>query len=126
MSRKTISQPIRILIADQNQAYLYSMQNFIQNEKNLDLIDVCETINDLIFTLKTSKINVLIIDENIFQKNTITEIKNINRQYPEIKIVGLSIDDSIHMKEKMIGAGAHKYIFKWDIGRELINAINYN
>lgn len=118
-------KPKRVIIADNNEVYLYALQNFIQNQKNIDLINVCDSLRGLNSVLKVTEVNLLVVAEGIFKQSAVAGIKKINKKYSNVKIVVLSRDGSSLMREEMLRSGAHVYISKWKL-EELLNTIKSN
>jgi DNA-binding NarL/FixJ family response regulator len=119
MNRELTTKPLRIIIADKNQVYPAALQNFIRKRNDVELINVCKTEEELILILRGLGITCLIVDEGFFEQDVVMEIRSIKQQYPNLKIVGLSIDGSSHMNKEMILAGACKYVSKWNLEKEL-------
>mgnify|MGYP001388949009 CR=1 FL=1 len=116
---KHTGNPLRVIIADRNQIYQEALLSFARKQDNVELIRICKTEEELILTLKTLGITCLIIDEGFFGFDPVEEIRSIKKHYPELIIVGLSIDGSKHMEREMMLAGAYKYLSKWNLEEDL-------
>lgn len=116
---KHTGNPLRVIIADRNQIYQEALLSFARKQDNVELIRICKTEEELILTLKTLGITCLIIDEGFFGFDPVEEIRSIKKHYPELIIVGLSIDGSKHMEREMMLAGVYKYLSKWNLEEDL-------
>ena len=78
---------------------------------------------DLLNQLKNVQPEVILMDINMPKLSGIEATKKIRQQFPEIKILALTMfDDSLYVSE-MIKAGASGYLLKNAGKAELINAI---
>jgi DNA-binding NarL/FixJ family response regulator len=124
--KPSIATPLRVLIADTSEVYINALESFLKTNQNITVIGFCNSSDYLMEKLKTSGLDVLIIDTIIFKDNSAVEIQKIKSQYPNIKIIVLSLQDGSNMREEMIKAGAHEHISKWDDVKKLISIVNYN
>jgi DNA-binding NarL/FixJ family response regulator len=65
-----------------------------------------------------------LLDISMPEKNGIECAGLINKQYPEIKMVALSMFSDIEYYHKMVQAGAHGFVLKDSGGNELLEAID--
>lgn len=126
MIMKPSTIPLRVIIADKNKIYQDALQNFIGKQNNIELISTCKTEEELMLTLIALGMNCLIVDEGFFEQDAVVEIKSIKQRYPNLKIIGLSIDGSSHMEKEMMLAGTHSYVSKWNLEKELLLLVEGN
>ncbi len=115
----------KVIIADSNEGYLYALQNFIEQQIDIGLLNVCDSLRGLNAALKQTEVNLLIVAEGIFEEKAVRSIRKINKLYPDVKIVALSRGGSSLMKEEMIQAGVDVYISKWKL-EELLKTLKSN
>lgn len=114
---------IKIFIADDHQLFIEGVKALIRDSEEVTLIGEAENGADLLEQLKTKKPDVILIDINMPVMNGIEATKKIREQYPETKIIALTMfDDTAHVSEIM-KAGASGYLLKNTGKAELIGAI---
>ena len=117
------SHPINLILADNNKVYINAFRNILQDCSDIILKEVCCTMDDLSSELICSGIDVLIIDTIMFENGVSTGIREIKSQYPNLKIIGLYINESSVMREQFVSAGAHEYVSKLNGTDKLFEAI---
>lgn len=125
MSTSVIIKP-KILIADRSEIYLSAVGNMFNGCKDLNLVGTCSTTTDLTFMLSTTEVDVLVIDYVIFGEHNVKGIKDIKAQFPNIKIIVLSLENMMMTTEGLLEAGVGKFVSKWDDTSKLLDAINFN
>ncbi|WP_316822068.1 response regulator transcription factor [Pedobacter gandavensis] len=117
---------IRIAIVDDQNIFRQSLALLIHSVPNFKLLADSGNANDFLESLKTlsSLPQVLLLDMNMPGMNGI-ELNDILRvNYPEIKVVILSVHAQERLIAKMVAAGASAYLIKNCDKEELIAAIN--
>ncbi len=114
---------IKVFIADDHQLFIEGVKALIRDNSDVTLIGEAENGADLLEQLKTKKPDVILIDINMPVMNGIEATKKIREQYPDIRVLALTMfDDTAHVSEIM-KAGASGYLLKNTGKAELIGAI---
>ncbi|HAP02401.1 MAG TPA: DNA-binding response regulator [Bacteroidetes bacterium] len=116
-------EQIKIFVADDHQLFIEGIKALIRDSAEVKLIGEAENGEDLLNQLKNVQPEVILMDINMPKLSGIEATKKIRQQFPEIKILALTMfDDSLYVSE-MIKAGASGYLLKNAGKAELINAI---
>lgn len=105
-------KPIRVTIFEDNKHLRESLYFLISGTEGFCYADAFEDCNDLIFQLKKSSPDVVLMDIEMPGMNGIEAVKIIKQQFPEIQILMQTIfhdDDNIF---NAVCAGASGYILK--------------
>ena len=124
MNPNTKTKLLDILLADNSQIYLDALKRNLLCCKIVNSVDVCETNTELMTVLQQIEVDVLVIDIIIFGEDFIDGIKKIKSLFPDIKIIVLTILESIYSEEEILKAGVHCYFTKWSDSKKLIKMIS--
>lgn len=115
---------VRILIVDDHKLIRQGIAQFLENDEKYVLTgEASEGIEALEF-LESNQIDLVLTDISMPHMDGIELAKNIHSEYPDIKIVGLTImNDNNHIK-KLMNAGAVGYILKNCSESELKKALD--
>jgi len=118
-------EPIRVAIVDDQNIFRQSLAVLINSVPNFELVADAGSAADLLDILKTipSLPQVLLLDMNMPGMNGIELNQLLQEQYPQIKVMVLSVHSQERLIAKMISAGASAYLFKNCDKQELITAI---
>lgn len=114
---------IQLLIADDHKVLL---EGFISLFKSLDDINVVVTANDgyeAIEGLRQTHVDVALLDINMPKLNGVETCKIITENYPNVKVIALSMFKQSSYVNKMKINGAKGYLLKDDSSDEIIEAI---
>ncbi|MBN2590208.1 MAG: response regulator transcription factor [Sedimentisphaerales bacterium] len=114
---------IKILIADKHEIVREALRSLIKKQPDMEII--CEVADGMkIFNLSRQlKPDIIIIDIYLPILNGIDATKQIISEFPDIKIIALSMHTNSIIVSDMIKAGASGYILKDCFFNELPDAI---
>lgn len=105
---------IKIAIVDDHQLVSKALENMISSRKNMKVI--LNAVNGEVFLNVLSSIkelpDVVLMDVNMPLKNGIETTRELSMQYPDIKVIALTMDDNEEIIIQMLKAGAKGYLLK--------------
>ena len=119
-------EEINIAIVDDQNLFRQSMAMLINHIDNFKLVAECAGGQQLLDMLADGnlKVDVAIIDMDMPGMNGIELNKLLQKQYPDIKVIILSVHVNEILVTQMINAGAASYLAKNCDKDELILAVN--
>ncbi|MBO0932468.1 response regulator [Fibrella aquatilis] len=118
-----MTTPQRILIADNHQLFLDGLRML------LDRIDTCEVVGDakngreVLDFLAENQVDCVLIDVEMPELNGIEATQIIKRQWPDVRVLAISMMGDYTTVQQMLKAGADGYLLK-DMGKaELVRAL---
>jgi len=96
----------------------------ILTESDYEITGYINDGNDLLDTLSSTEVNILILEIDIPNLNSITAIKSIKREFPNLKILVLSCHPEEMYALSAIKYGAAGYVAKTASLRRVLNAVN--
>ncbi len=115
---------IRILLADDHEVMRSALRSLLDSRE--DLIVVAEAGNgrEVMGLIEASAPDVVVMDINMPELNGIEATRQLSANYPDIKVLGLSIHVKGRMVSEMLTAGACGYVPKNCAASELLEAIH--
>ena len=114
----------KVLIADHHPITRKGISSILLAEGNYEIIGYVNDGNDLLNTLTTTEIDILILEIDIPNLNSITALKAIKREFPHLKILVLSCHPEEMYALSAIKYGASGYVAKTASIQRVLNAIN--
>lgn len=115
---------ISIALADDHSMLRKGLIKLLLMNKNLESIFDVDSGNEVMEALKNHKIpDVLILDVNMTGKDGIETAQWVSKNFPQVKILALSMSSDEHTILKMIQAGAKGYVTKNCEPEKLVDAI---
>lgn len=117
---------IKISIVDDQHLFRKGLAALIDGVDNFELVVEADSGNTLLEKLKSLDAlpHVILIDMNMPEMNGIELTGILHMEYPEIKIIILTVHDQERFISKMIQVGASGYLIKNCEIDELVHAIN--
>jgi DNA-binding NarL/FixJ family response regulator len=114
----------RIVIADDHAMLREGIKSIINESKNLRVVGEASDGLVLLRLLKKVSADMVILDVSMPKLRGLEAAREIKREFPEIKILFLSMYKKLEYLRLAIAAGAEGYLLKEDTGFELIRAID--
>ncbi len=121
-----ISSPgktIKIIIADDHAVVRKGLIQIIDEIPDLQLIDQAGDGTELLTKLPGQDVDVLLLDINMPGQTGWEVIHKVNHDYPDIKVVILSISSEENYAKQFYKAGAAGYLTKDSAPEQLVEAI---
>ena len=116
-------EKIRILLADDHKIFRDGMKSLLQKEKDLQIVDEAQNGLDVIEKLNNMDIDVVLMDIDMGVSNGLETTENIKKQFPDVKVLILSMLELHEYIIKALEAGATGYIHKNAGIDEVLSAI---
>ena len=114
----------KVLIADHHPITRKGVSSILKAEKKYEIIGHVSDGNDLLNFLTKSEVDLLILEIDIPNLNSITAIKSIKREFPHIKILILSCHPEEMYALSAIKYGAAGYVAKMASLQRVLDATN--
>ncbi len=114
---------IRVLLADDHALFRNGIDRLLKNEPGLEVVGHATDGQEAIDLARQLKPDVILMDISMPRVNGIEATRLIQREYPDIRIIGLSMYEDEERAQAMRDAGASDYKTKGCVTSELISAI---
>jgi DNA-binding NarL/FixJ family response regulator len=114
---------IRVLLADDHSLVREGLIKLLESDENIEIVTEVGDGQGAINVARREQLDVILMDINMPGTDGILATRVIKREYPDTKIVALTIYEDERVVE-MVKAGVSAYILKDVAGSELINTIH--
>jgi DNA-binding NarL/FixJ family response regulator len=115
---------IRVLIADDHQIVRDGLRSLLEKEPDMEVIAAVEDGRTTVRLVEELQPDVVIMDISMPGLNGIEATRKITHDFPNIKIIALSMHDDGRFVTNMLKAGASGYLLKDCAFKELTKAIH--
>lgn len=115
---------IKVLLVDDHKIVRDGIKLMLQPQAGIDVVAEAENGESVKEVLENTSVDVIVMDINMPGMNGIKTTKMVKDEYPEIKVLALTMSsDDSHIRQ-MVQAGASGYIMKSAGRDELTTAIH--
>ncbi len=114
---------IKVLITDDHQLFREGLVNLLFSAPDIEVIAQAEDGKDAIEKAKHFKPDVILIDIAMPNMTGIEATKELKKQLPDIKVIGVSMHSDKQYVKGILEAGADGYLLKNCTYRQLTDAI---
>jgi DNA-binding NarL/FixJ family response regulator len=114
---------IKIILADDHAILRHGLSRSFEMEKDIDVIGQAKDGHSAIELVRELSPDVIVMDIGMPDLNGVEATRRITKEYPKVKIIGLSMHSSDKYVREMFRAGASGYLLKNCPFEELVEAI---
>lgn len=114
---------IRLVIVDDHQMVRETWKLILEQDKRIHVIAECSSGSEAIDKACELLPDVMLMDINMFPVNGFEATRKIIKLCPEVKIIGVSVNDQLGYARNMFQLGAKGFVTKNTSQEEMIEAI---
>jgi len=115
---------IKVILVDDHQIVRDGIKLMLEPQAGIDVVGEAGKGTEVLDQLKNQHVDVVVMDINMPEKDGIIATKEIKEEYPNVKVLALTMsNDDSHVRQ-MVQAGASGYIMKSAGRQELTKAIH--
>ena len=114
---------IRIVLTDDHQMFRDGVKMLLDSNEDFEVIAEAENGEALLEHLKTKETDLVLLDINMPKMGGEETAERIKKEYPEVKILVLTMHDTADYIAKMLKLGADGYLLKTTSKDELFEGI---
>lgn len=114
---------IRVMIADDHNMFVEGIESILEGHDHIQVVSKCYTGNEVFERMPLDRPDVILLDINLPGMNGLEVCQKLNKEYPEVKVLALSMHNEESFVMEILKYGAQGYILKNTGKKELIHAI---
>ena len=114
---------IRVIIVDDHEMVRATWKMLLHEKQGIEVIAECASGAEAIELASTMQPDVMLIDVNMAPVNGFEATRKIHKAHPQIRIIGVSINNQASYARNMMQLGAKAYVTKNSSREEMIFAI---
>jgi DNA-binding NarL/FixJ family response regulator len=113
---------IKVLIVDDHAVVRRGLRQILADERDIEVLETADP-REVMPMLKTSPVDLLILDLDLPEKNGLDLLKDVKRLYRRLPVLILSVYPEEQFAVRVLKAGASGFISKDAAPEDLVNAI---
>jgi DNA-binding NarL/FixJ family response regulator len=113
---------IRVLIVDDHAVVRSGLRQILADERDIEVLETADP-REVMPMLKTSAVDLLVLDLDLPDKNGLDLLKDVKRLYRRLPVLILSVYPEEQFAVRVLKAGASGFISKDAAPEDLVNAI---
>lgn len=118
-----LSKDLHLAIVDDHALFRKTLKNYLSEQKRIQVVVQASDMLDLVTKFRTISVDVLIMDLFMPGLHGNDAVRLIRTEYPDVKILVLSMSIDIDLISELLDSGIHGYISKADEPEHLVQAI---
>lgn len=114
---------IKVFIVDDHKMVIEGLKLLLQNESEIEVIDYALSGEEAIEKISVNQPDVVLMDINMPGINGIETCKRLLKDYPNLKVIAISMHKESSLIKLMLGNGAKGYVLKNAGQDEVIQSI---
>jgi len=116
--------PLKIAICEDHALFADGLRVLLSFHSRFQLTGQASDEDELITLLKATPVNILLLDLNLGPVDGFHVLEKVKQQFPETKILILTMYQDEYLIEKARKMGAHGYLLKNSNNEDLIGALD--
>lgn len=115
---------IKVAITDDHPLLLEGLKNILSHQSDIEIVACYPNQTSMLEGLAIQKVDVILLDINLDDINTLELIKPLKEKYPDLEIIMLSVHNEYAVINSSLKEGAMGYIQKNASVNEIITGID--
>ena len=118
-----MTTPVRLAIVDDHEMIRKTWKMILQRDDRIEVIAECSSGMEAIECAEKYSPDVMLMDINMSPVNGFEATEKISQRFPDIKIIGISINNQPAYARNLMQLGAKGYVTKNSDSSEMLEAI---
>lgn len=119
-----MNTPIRVALADDHALFRQGLKSLLVKCEGVDLVLLAEHGQDLLDQMASTPVDVVLLDLEMPVLDGLETTKRLTAQYPDVKIIVLTMHNEERMITYLMELGVHSYLLKDTEQAELTRAVH--
>lgn len=114
---------INVLLIDDHQLIIDGLRSLLKDQEDINVSAEANNGREALRVLSFLPVDVVLMDIDMPVMNGIETLKEVKKQYPDVKVIILSMHNEAGMIKSLIDLGANGYLLKSCTQEEVVSAI---
>lgn len=114
---------MKILLVDDHRILLDGLKFLIQNLEGISEVQTAHRVEDALVLLQSEPVDLIVSDISIPEMGGIAFAQKVKKQYPQTKIIFLSMHEEPYRVKEALSIGVEGYVLKKSAHEELVKAL---
>lgn len=115
---------VKILVADDHQVIIDGIEAIVSDVSELEFAGGALNGNQVIEIVENKPVDLVLMDINMPEMDGLECTSYLNKHYPEIRVIALSMHDNPRLAKRMIKNGAFGFLLKNSSKEKILKAIS--
>jgi DNA-binding NarL/FixJ family response regulator len=121
---RTPAQLTTVLLVDDHPLFRKGIRSVLEQYRDVYVVGEASNGLEAVLYARTLRPDVIVMDVNMPDMDGVQATRLIKHDFPNITIIGLSVNESRVVKEALLQAGAVTYLQKENVGDDLYHTIS--
>lgn len=114
---------LRILVADDHDVVRRGLRVLLEGQPGWEVCGEANTGREAVDRVRRLKPDVVVLDVNLPELSGLEVAREVVQSLPQTEVLILTMDESPQMMRDLLRAGVRGYVFKSDVGGDLLQAV---
>ena len=119
----TQKRELNIIIADDHQIVIDGLKSLLIQQPHIKVVGEASNGKEALDLIEKTKVDIAVLDISMPEMNGVEATKIIKKEYPEVKILILTMHDGSEFIHELVEIGANGYILKNRGTEEFVEAL---
>ncbi len=120
-----MKKPIRVMITDDHPIYREAASAALHCQENIIVVGLCSSGPEALEKIPEHLPDIVLMDIRMHPMDGIETTEKLKTLYPDVKVIGFSLETRPEIAKRMFSAGASGYVTKSSPREEICEAINH-
>lgn len=116
--------PIRVVLADDHEMVREALARILEESGRIRIVAQASDGSQTLVAVRTTQPDVVVLDYSMPKQDAPALIEKLLREFPDVKILVLTVHENVHYAVRVLEAGAHGYLIKRAAVDELVEGID--
>ncbi len=116
-------EKMKILICDDHPLVSLGINLILKDNPDFEIVCEVENGKEALSFIQNNEIDIILLDVNMPVLNGLETCTLVRRDFPDIKVIMLTMIEDLHMVKKFIERGANAYVLKNSGNEEILDTI---
>lgn len=114
---------IKILLVEDHPIFRKGLAQLINMEQDMEIVGEADSVDTALSCISETVPHCAVVDISLRDSNGADLVKTLRSDYPDVKVLILSMHDELLYAERMLRAGAMGYIMKQEAPEMILQAV---